>query len=204
LYNCIMKTDINTEVRIKEAAKIVFIRNGMAGARMQEIADEAGINKAMLHYYYRSKEKLFQTIFKEILDDFVPNILEILGSDLSLSEKVKQFVNHYIDAIVTNPSLPLFIFNEMRNHPHQMVLVDYSGALKKLDYQLKKEANQGNILLISASQFMANLISMTLFPFLAQPMIMGIFGMDQETFYKFIKQRKTLIPHFIMRAINIK
>ena len=204
MYICIMKTDINTEVRIKEAAKIVFTRKGMAGARMQEIADEAGINKAMLHYYYRSKEKLFQTIFKEILDGFFPNILEILGSDLTLSEKVKQFVNHYIDAIVTNPSLPLFIFNEMRNHPQQLVLVDDSGALKKLDYQLKKEANQGNILLISAPQFMANLISMTLFPFLAQPMIMGIFGMDQESFNKFVILRKTLIPHFIMRAIKIK
>ena len=71
-----MKTDLNTEVKIKEAARIVFIRKGMAGARMQEIADKAGINKAMLHYYYRSKEKLFQTIFKEILDAFIPNILE--------------------------------------------------------------------------------------------------------------------------------
>ena len=204
MYICTMKTDLNTEVRIKKAAKIVFIKKGMSGARMQEIADEAGINKAMLHYYYRSKEKLFQTIFKEIIDDFFPNILEILGSDLTLSEKVKQIVNHYIDAIVTNPSLPLFIFNEMRNHPQQLVGFDHSGALKKLDYQLKKEANQGNILLISAPQFMANLISMTLFPFLAQPMIMGIFGMDQESFNKFVILRKTLIPHFIMRAIKIK
>ena len=76
MYICIMKTHLNTEVRIKEAAKIVFIKKGMSGARMQEIADEAGINKAMLHYYYRSKEKLFQTTFKEILDDFFPNILE--------------------------------------------------------------------------------------------------------------------------------
>ncbi len=199
-----MISDLKTEVKIKEAAKRVFIRNGMAGARMQEIADVAGINKAMLHYYYRSKEKLFQTIFKEILDSFVPNILEILGSDLSLSEKVKQFVNHYIDAIVANPFLPLFIFNEMRNQPHHLVGFDRSGALKKLDYQLKKEANQGNILLISAPHFMVNLISMTLFPFLAQPMIMGIFGMDQVSFNKFIKQRKKLIPHFIMRAIKIK
>jgi len=199
-----MKTDLNTEARIKEAARIVFISKGMAGARMQKIADKAGINKAMLHYYYRSKEKLFQTIFKEILDAFVPNILEILGSDLTLSEKVKQFVNHYIDAIVTNPFLPLFLFNEMKNHPHQLIGFDRSGALKKLDYQLKKEANQGNILLISAPQFMINLISMTLFPFLAQPMIMGIFSMDQESFNMFIKQRKTLIPHFIMRAITIK
>ncbi len=202
-----MKTGLNTEVKIKEAAKKVFIRKGMAGARMQEIADEAGINKALLHYYYRSKDKLFQTIFEEILAAFAPRILEILGSDAPLSKKVKQFVNHYIDAITANPLLPVFVFNEMRNHPQQLIKkvgFDRSDALKKLDDQLKKEANKGKILLISAPQFMANLISLTVFPFLAQPMIMGIFGMKQKDFDKFIKQRKTLIPDFIMRAISIK
>ncbi len=202
-----MKTDLNTEIKIKEAAKIVFIRKGMVGARMQEIADEAGINKALLHYYYRNKDKLFQTVFEEVLDGFAPRILEILGSDEPLSEKVKQFVNHYIDAITANPLLPVFVFNEMRNHPQQLIKkvgFDRSDSIKILDRQLKQEANKGNILLISAPQFMANLISMTVFPFLAQPMIMGIFGMKQNDFDKFIKQRKTLIPHFIMRAISIK
>ena len=75
--------DTNTEQSILEAAKIVFIKKGMEGARMQEIADEAGINKAMLHYYYRSKDKLFEAVFKETFLKLVPNLIEIVKTDIN-------------------------------------------------------------------------------------------------------------------------
>ena len=110
----------STEERILEAAKKVFIRKGMYGARMQEIADEAGINKALLHYYFRSKNKLFEAIFQEAFHEFVPNAFGILKSDMPFEEKIRLFVSNYIDLISTNPFLPIFIINEINQNPDRL------------------------------------------------------------------------------------
>ena len=80
--------ELSTEKTILEAAKKVFLDKGFDGARMQEIADEAGINKALLHYYFRSKDKLFDAIFEEAFKQFLPNISDIMVSDISIEEKV--------------------------------------------------------------------------------------------------------------------
>src|SRR4029078_3015094 len=107
----------NTEEKILSAAKKVFLKEGMAGARMQDIADEAGINKAMLHYYFRSKEKLFETIFKELSIEFLPRVNAIFESDLSLFEKIEVFCSEYISRMMENPFIPLFIVNEINKQP---------------------------------------------------------------------------------------
>src|SRR3712207_2537327 len=103
--------DQNTEQRILQAAKTVFMHRGMAGARMQDIADEAGINKAMLHYYFRSKEKLFEVIFREAIGKFLPKINATIALDCSLFEKIHIFCREYITVLMENPYIPLFIIN---------------------------------------------------------------------------------------------
>ena len=113
--------DISTEERILEAAKKIFITHGMAGARMQDIADEAGINKALLHYYFRSKDKLFDTIFFDIAKHFIPRVNTILNSDLSLFEKIEAFCNEYMDNVAKNPFIPLFVINELNKQPKDFI-----------------------------------------------------------------------------------
>lgn len=113
--------DASTEQRILSAAKKVFISKGMAGARMQDIADAAGINKALLHYYFRSKEKLFEMIFKEVVKEFLPKINLIFESDKNLFEKIDMFCTEYIEQIRKTPYLPVFILNEINQQPEVLI-----------------------------------------------------------------------------------
>ena len=107
----------STQAKILSAAKQVFLLKGMAGARMQDIADEAGINKALLHYYFRSKEKLFETIFSEALNQFFPKIAHIIESDITLFQKIESFCSEYITTMQQNAYLPLFVLNEVNKQP---------------------------------------------------------------------------------------
>src|SRR6185436_18120443 len=112
-----LRKDRSTEEKILAAAKKVFTHEGMAGARMQDIADEARINKALLHYYFRSKDKLFETIFLLEAQKFFPKINMIFESDTPLFEKIEKFVNEYITEIQENPYLPWFVLNEINRQP---------------------------------------------------------------------------------------
>lgn len=202
-----MKDDINTERRIKEAAKRVFIKKGLAGARMQEIADEAEINKSMLHYYYRNKELLFKKIFEEAIQELAPKILSILGEELPLREKIEKFVSGYLDTLMVNPFLPLFLFSELRNQPRQVVEkigIRRSGMVENITRQLKTEIQAGKIKPIAPMHFLVNLMSLSVFPFVAQPLLQEVFDMDEKAFQEFIEARKREIPEFIMSSISIK
>src|ERR687895_384777 len=111
--------DGDTEQRILEAARVVFIRRGTAGARMQEIAAEAGVNQALLHYYFRSKERLAEAVFRQVAGRVLPTIFAILGSDLPIEAKVEQIVAAYIEAFSRSPFLPGYILSELHHHPER-------------------------------------------------------------------------------------
>src|SRR3954452_616752 len=112
-----MKKDLSTEEKILNAAKKVFLTKGMDGARMQDIADEAGINKALLHYYFRSKDKLFEQIFLKVTTSFLPKIFLILKGEDTLFEKIERFCEVYITQIIKTPYVPIFILNEINRQP---------------------------------------------------------------------------------------
>src|SRR5258705_2022247 len=109
------------EEKILGAARKVFTTQGMAGDGMQDIADEAGINKALLHYYFRDKDKLFETIFMAEAQKFFPKINAIFQSDDQLFEKIEKFVNEYIAEMQENPYLPWFVLNEMNRDPNRFM-----------------------------------------------------------------------------------
>src|SRR3982751_2976890 len=109
--------DGDTEQRILEAAHAVFIRRGTAGARMQEIAKEAGVNQALLHYYFRSKERLSSAVFQPIARSIFPALVQTLGSDLSIEEKIDQLITLYLDNLSRSPFLPGYLLSEMHHHP---------------------------------------------------------------------------------------
>jgi AcrR family transcriptional regulator len=200
------KRDQTTEERILTAAKKVFVRKGMAGARMQDIADEAGINKALLHYYFRNKEKLFEVIFMEAAGKLFPRINEIFTSDRPLFEKIESFCDEYITVVTDNPYLPLFVLNEINQDPEYFLEKVWAGKNRpqpeKFLAQIEREIKKGTIKRISPLQLLMNLISMTVFPFVAKPMFQKNLGLDELQFRSVMEQRKKEIPKFIIDAIR--
>jgi TetR/AcrR family transcriptional regulator len=202
----VKKKDIGAEEKIMAAARKVFLKQGMAGARMQDIADEAGINKALLHYYFRDKDKLFEVVFMEEAQKFFPKINRIFESDDDLEQKIHLFVAEYIDEIVDNPFLPWFVLNEINRDPDRfMGKVWNKGNLPrpaKFLEQIEKEIRKGTIRRIDPRHLLLNLLSMTIFPFVARPMITRNLGVPESRFNELMEERKKAIPRFIMDSLR--
>jgi AcrR family transcriptional regulator len=199
------KKDNSTQERILEAARKVFVGKGMFGARMQDIADEAGINKALLHYYFKSKEMLFEEIFVESASKLFPKINKIFLSDEPLFTKIEQFCEEYINIIIDNPYLPLFVLNEVNRDPVYFMNKIWGMNKpnpKRFLEQIAEEVKKGTIKEISPLHLLMNLISMTIFPFLSKPMFQMNLGIDELQFRMMMEQRKTEIPKFIIDSIK--
>jgi TetR/AcrR family transcriptional regulator len=205
--------DGETEQLILDAAKTVFIRRGTAGARMQEIAEEAGVNQALLHYYFRSKERLSEAVFREAAGRMLPAIIQILGGDLPITEKIDRIIDTYLSTMSRAPYLPGYIISELHHHPERItqLLGDVAGgnvsdlvrpAFEKLEQQLTAEARAGRMRRIDPAQFFVNLMSLCVFPFAARPMLRAALGLDDEGFAKFIEQRRKDLPIYIRGAIQ--
>jgi len=195
-----------TEKIILEAARLVFIRKGFDGARMQEIADEARINKALLHYYFRSKDKLFMAIFVDIIQAFVSSSVKFIQDPgHSVFDKIRLFVEKYISLIQENPYLPGFILNELNQRPDRLVGIFKSSGLE-LDYfysQIEKEVKEGKIEPVEPEHLLVNMISMCIFPFVGKPLINTIIlSGSEKDFNLFIEERKKTISEFIINSIK--
>jgi TetR/AcrR family transcriptional regulator len=200
-----VKKDISTEERILSAAKKIFIKEGMAGARMQDIADEAGINKAMLHYYFRSKDKLFEKIFTELSQHFFPKLIRIFESDTSLFKKIEMFAAEYIDQMRETPYLPIFVLNEVNRQPEILIkkmMGNQRPPIKKFIEDIEKEIKKGVIKPIHPFQLLLNIVSLCVFPFVARPMFQMVTGADKVLVDKILEQRKREVPKFIIDAIK--
>jgi AcrR family transcriptional regulator len=200
------ENDDSTEEKILKAARKVFTTKGMAGARMQDIANEAGINKAMLHYYFRDKEKLFEMIFFSEAQKFFPKINLIFISDAPLFEKIRQFVSEYIDEMLENPDLPWFVMNEINRNPENFYKNIWGKNNMpqpgKLLEQIEKEVRDGRIKKIKPVHLLMNMLSMTIFPFIAKPMLMKNMRMNDAEFRKAMEERKKEIPAFIIESLK--
>lgn len=201
-----MEKDKNTEGQILTAAKNVFQRKGMDGSRMQEIANEAGINKAMLHYYYRSKQLLFEAVFKSAFSLLSPQLNAILNDDSSVEEKVKNFTHNYITFIIKHPYLPNFIIQELNRNPGFIDKIKQNKAFPNLDKfkkQVNTEIEKGIIKPIKAEQLFINIMSLNIFPFVAKPLIKAFTDVDDKMYKQLIEDRKTEVADFIINAIKI-
>ena len=201
--------ETDTKQRILDAADDIFVRRGIDGARMQEIADHAGVNKALLHYYFRSKANLARAVWLRIASSFVPGILEMLASDLSLGEKIDRFVDAYHTTLTRHPYLLAYVISEAARHPD---LVDdfYSPErrqaarrmIDKVQEQIDERVKAKKSAPASAEQFLVTLASSCLFPFAARPMIAEVIGVDATGVRKVIERRRTELPAFLKRALH--
>ena len=200
------ETDLTTEQLILEAAKKVFLQKNFDGTRMQEIADEAGINKSLLHYYFRSKDKLFDVIFNNIVMSFAPRIVEILNSPISLFDKIELFVATYIDLLLKNPYIPGFLVNEISKNPSRIVstLKMHGVNPNIMREQLRNEVEAGIIRPMKVEDLMTNLISLCVFPFVAKNIFCMVLEMSEEEYMQFLAARKKEIPAFMINSIMLK
>ncbi|MEH6763377.1 MAG: TetR/AcrR family transcriptional regulator [Aequorivita antarctica] len=197
--------NIDTEGQILDAAKNVFQKKGMDGARMQEIANEAGINKAMLHYYYRSKQLLFEAVFNNAFSLLAPQLNKILNDDSSIEDKVKNFTHNYISFITKHPYLPNFIIQELNRNPKFFEKIQQNTAfptLEKFKNQVTAEVEKGILKPIDGEQLFINIISLNIFPFIATPLIKGFLKIDDKGFKQLMEQRKTAVSEFIINSIK--
>lgn len=197
--------NISTEENILHVAREVFIQHGYDGTSMQMIADSAGINKSLLHYYYRSKERLFKHIFSKVFSQFIPHLGVIFMSDMSLEEKITAFVDRYIDVFVENPLIPIFVLQELSKNPQSLVnLIKEAGIdpaimLRNLNRTMEKEGLE----MKDPRHFLVNLIGLCVFPFVAAPLVQRmLFNNDENAYKHFLAERKKEVPAFIINAIR--
>ncbi len=198
----------DTEQQILLAARKVFIEKGLDGARMQEIADEAGINKALLHYYFRSKDKLFEMIFMEELGKFFPKMVTLMASpEVSFKDKIKAFVDTYITIFINNPFLAPFIIREIHRDPATITNYFSKAGInpEHIKFALSMLGQQLNMTFDEARHFIVTLISMCIFPFAGRPLISRLlFNGDHSEYNKFLEQRKKVVAESIITIYKSK
>lgn len=199
-----MVNNENTEIKIIEAAREVFVHKGYDGARMQEIADKAEINKALLHYYFRSKTKLFEKVFNNIFKEIVEGVAASIENSKSIEELLENFVSIYFEELKEKPYIPQFVLHEINRNPEMIVdLIKSSGVDKqKFITVILNEGKRNDIRSFNPIQILVNVLSMTIFPFVASGILVGfIFDGDKAAFDKFIDERKSHIVEFVKTAI---
>lgn len=197
----------STEDKILEAAKNVFVTKGMEGARMQEIADEAGINKALLHYYFRSKERLFEAIFAEIIKFAFPKITRIVQSEEPIVTKIEQVIDAYIDLLINHPFIPGFIIKELNRDPSGLfkIVIKFGLNPQAIFDHIQLAMDRGEIIQMPPKHLAVNIISMCVFPFAARPILsFVVFKDDQKALEAFYAERAAVIKKFVIDAIVIK
>lgn len=207
-----MTDDRQTQERILEAARLVFARSGTSGARTQEIADEAGVNKALIHYYFRTKDALAEAVFTRELATLVQPVVRTLASATPLDEKVRTVVGLYLDKLTAFPQLPGYVMAEMHFHPERLddLFAAVIGSRPEtatgpvfgtLQAQIAEATAAGTMRAISPHQFVVNLISLCVFPFAARPLLTRVVGGNQD-FDALIAERRDTLADFILMGLR--
>ncbi|HEY4062925.1 MAG TPA: TetR/AcrR family transcriptional regulator [Puia sp.] len=198
----------STEERIKEAARKLFTKKGFAATRTRDIAEEAGINLALLNYYFRSKQKLFDLIMLENFRQFIQGIsVKVYDETATLGEKIGQIATAYIDFLTLHPDLPLFVLNELRGNPSKIaeqINEEVSPMRSHLIKQLQTSGKAGKIPANDPFHFIANLIGLTVFPFVGKPILQRVTGANDEKFNAMMQERKKLVPVWLKAMLGVE
>ncbi|WP_268033197.1 TetR/AcrR family transcriptional regulator [Algoriphagus sp. PAP.12] len=198
--------DQSTEEKIKTAARKIFHEKGYSGTRTRDIAEEAGINLALLNYYFRNKKRLFELVMSDSLEDFFSSIRgAFVDTSTDLDQKIQIIINNYLDQLTANPNIPIFLLNELRSNPDALVkkselrgVLNSSSFMQQLEERLKETKQTG----INPFHLIVNILGLTVFPFMASPMIKEMRQINDEQFMAFIEERRTLIPQWIQLMIK--
>lgn len=194
------KDQKSTEKVILSAAQEVFERTGYDGAKMQDIADKAGINKALLHYYYRSKSRLFGVVFQQAFTRLVQPMLGIWKAEGDIFSKTEQFIGQFLDKLQAHPYMASFVLHEITRNPEhlQEVISPYAGEIAEIiQRDLDAVSKEHGLPPKKPVHFMCDLFGMAVYPFIARPIISAVFQLDKKEFNQVIEERKKHIPKMI-------
>lgn len=202
-----IEKNTSTEEKIKEAARRVFTQKGYAATRTRDIAEESGLNLALINYYFRSKEKLFDIIIVEHLQLFIHSVMEIVNDPkTTLQQKMEMLISHYIDMLIENPYIPIFVLNEINANPEKLIeKLGFEKMQRENIYIIKQweeMAAAKKTPAINPIHIVVNVLSMTIFPFIASPLLRNRTGMSLGEFNKLMEERKKLIPVWINAMIK--
>jgi AcrR family transcriptional regulator len=193
-----------TEDKILDSATKIFVLKGRAGASMQDIAQEAGINRTLLNYYFRSKDKLFEQVFNRIFSKFWPAIDGFMKDDLPIVNRIERFIDFYFTILIENPFIPVFIMQEVSVNPLSMKNAMLKGGFNPADIIkiFENEINKGNLPQIDGREIVVNLISLIVFPFAARRLIEEIIFMgDSLAYSEFLNQRKEKLKKLFIKTL---
>jgi len=199
-----MVLQTETEEKIIASAEKLFYQKGKSGTSMQDIADDAGINRTLLNYYYRSKDQLFEAVFRKALGSFVPSLAAMLQSDVSFEVYLPTTIETIIDVMIENPQIPIFVLQELSSNPERMpqiikeMGVDPSMVINRMAKEDQGMQAKG----MDPRQVIMNLMSLCIFPFAARPVVTDIlYDGDNDAYIDAMKERKKLIPQIIQQIM---
>ncbi|ANQ48150.1 TetR/AcrR family transcriptional regulator [Flammeovirga yaeyamensis] len=191
---------MEAKLKILQAARAEFQEKGKTGARMQEIADRAEVNKALVHYYFKNKENLFQEVFKQVTKETLMPLLDILSTEQEIEEKVPFFVNAYMDKLKENPDMIVFMVGELQRNKLPFFPQERMGnILKNFTNQLQKSDQYKSL---DTIQVLTTLIGACVFPFIARPLVSALSNSVGQSFDEFIELRKQELPKIILDGIR--
>lgn len=202
MAKAVTKDKISAEEKIKEAARKVFTQKGFAATRTRDIAEEAGLNLALLNYYFRSKEKLFEIIMKEKMQQLFGIISPILNDDtLTIEKKIDQLIAQYIDMLLQNPDMPIFVLSEIRNNSDLFKKMQVGKLIQGSHFVLQLKEKQPGI---QPLQFIISMLGMVIFPFVSKPVFKSVGALNEQSFVEMMEERKTLIPLWVKAMLKAK
>jgi len=201
-------TNCHTADLILQAATRVFVKKGFSGARMEEIARESGMNRALLHYYFDSKERLFDIIFERHFMELQGGLGEIMTAQDPMEDKIRAIVQHFYKKISENPFLPNFIIHELSVNPDRILTMmrtalgtpeSHAGDFIR---QVEDEAKAGRIRPVDGAQLLASIFSLVIYPFLAKPILKMILVKDDDGYDRFIEDRPKFVIDLILQSLK--
>lgn len=191
----------SAEEKIKNAALRVFIQKGSANCTSREIAREAGMNVALVNYYFRSKSKLFAIIFESVMQDFLKSMVQVFSADLPIREKIRILIEREFEFLGQHPDIPNFVLNELARNPEAIEgfipvlnMVNESGVFD----EAKKLQERGEMRQMDIVQITILIMSNCQYPFMAQPLMKVIHGVSNETYKEHLNAHKTHAVNMVL------
>jgi len=204
-----LETNINTEQKILDVAEGLFLDKGFAMTTTTEIARRVGCNQALVHYYFRTKENLFEKLFEKKFLLFTSAITLNNQKTKGLKDKIEDIITKHLDVIAANPKLPFLIINEITTNPDKFRNIleklkeESATLLKMLDKELNIEIEKGTIRKISSFDLLLNILSLNIFMFVAKPMLLGVKNFTPKEFDEFVLKRREEVFRTVWGGICI-
>ncbi len=197
---------LEVKERILEVARDLFIKNGYKGTSIRDIASASGTNVAMVNYYYRSKYNLFEIIFEEAFARLQKKIFTVVAEDLPFFELVESVIDSYYEMLLEYPQIPIFILNEVNQNPASLSArirgFDPHSVFLRMSERIKEEQKKGVIKETPPIDFMLNILSLCVFPFIFRNLGSNVAEVSQEEYTEMIKYHKQYVIQFVINAIK--